>query len=383
MGALATGDQVDVEKFGMGANGVRCVYAREGAVVRGFTLTGGRGVGSSWDSGNGAGAAFYSETARAATVEDCIITNNGANKATICQAVVRRCRVIGNVARTSNSGVAGYSCDWYDSIIDGNEANGTVFDARAFENCTIGTRNVYAGGGANPNVLSWNTAEDRSIKNSVVLGGTYTFAGGGRIFCTNCLIASTLNAWTTLPAEQSHGTIFTNDTGAVVDSEYRPTLGSFVGIDKGEAAYSTDALGGTDVYGTPRVLNGAMDMGAVEYDWRPAYSSELGRRFKVVYASPSVTTNATGGVRIPDGAVAGTVGLSGPFELSLAMTGGNLAVYVGGALVGECSGSGEHSMRFTVPDAAAEVRFAYTPEAGSVAVLKKFASARGFTICIR
>ena len=39
VGAAATGDQIDNATYGTGTNAVRCVYARSGAVVRGFTIT--------------------------------------------------------------------------------------------------------------------------------------------------------------------------------------------------------------------------------------------------------------------------------------------------------------------------------------------------------
>ena len=53
----------------------------------------------------------------------------------------------------------------------------------------------------------------------------------------------------------------------------------------------------------------------------------------------------------------------------------SFAVYVGGELAGESSGTGEQSILFTVANAADEIRFVYTPEAGSTAVLKKFSGA--------
>ena len=63
------------------------------------------------------------------------------------------------------------------------------------------------------------------------------------------------------------------------------------------------------------------------------------------------------------------------------MTDGTLAVYVGGELVGESSGTGEQSIRFKVPDAADEIKF-IVDAPGSV-VLNKFSSVRGFSISLR
>ena len=60
-------------------------------------------------------------------------------------------------------------------------------------------------------------------------------------------------------------------------------------------------------------------------------------------------------------------------------------MYVGGVLAGETSGTGAQSIRFDVPDASAEIRFTFTPDAenpGAV-LLRKFAGARGFSISFR
>ena len=385
VGAQATGDQIDNATYGTGSNAVRCIYAKEGSAVRGFTLTGGRGAGT-WRGGrtNYVGAAFFSSSLLGATIEDCIVSNNAAYMGTIVDAVVRRCRVFGNWGGTSPSGAAGSECGWYDSIIDLNEGGGIVHNPQAFENCTVGAANVWAGGGANPSVLFGNAACTMAIVNSVILGGTFAVSDGAVLYCTNCLIASTLQEWANLPAERLYNTILTNSAAAQVDSGYRPILGSFVGIDAGDAAYATEALGDTDIYGTPRILNGAIDMGAVEHDWRPTFNAELGRRFKLDYVSPMVTTNATGGLLVPDGAVVGTVGMAGPYAIAFTLTGGSLSVYVGGELV-ETSDPlpGEQTIRFNVANADDEIRFVYVSEAGSTAVLKMFVSARGFTISFR
>lgn len=182
-----------------------------------------------------------------------------------------------------------------------------------------------------------------------------------------------------------------------MDEKYRPVLGRFAGIDRG-GAYSSEALVYTDLYGTPRILNGAIDIGAVEYDWRPKFAEELGKRFTVTYASPSVTTNAGGGLVMGDvrGApalpmialpyVVGTVSRAGKYELAFSLTGGSLAVYAGDALVAESSDPGDQAMVFRIADATEEIRFVFTPVASDTlgaAVLKQFASACGFSIDFR
>ena len=375
---------------GVGPGAVRCVVAGDGATLRGFTLTGGytHNIEATLAEDYRGGAFATTSYSRTATLEDCIVSNNVSRAYTINMAIVRRCRVIGNVAGPSttvtSSGSAGFGCYWYGSIVAGNCGNATIYNALAFDNCTIGYDNVYDPAGHGAQVLRWDVDAARSIVNSAILDGRISYASGpsAKVCCTNCLVidSSSFNAdlrsW-------AYNTIITNSAAAQVDSEYRPILGQFAGIDRGGSEHSSAALGDKDILGTPRILNGALDIGAVEYDWRPAFGAELGRRFTVTYASPSVTTNTTGGLLVPDGAVAGTVASAGPYAIAFTSTGGSMAVYVGGVLAGECSGAGERSVRFAVADAADEIRFVYTPEAGSTAVLKKFSGARGFSVSFR
>lgn len=384
VGAAATGDQIDDAEFGTGTNAVRCVYANAGATVRGFTLTGGRGVGASEDSGNGLGSAFYSAGGLMATIEDCIVSNNAAYQGTIYQAIVRRCRMFGNAAVAGSSGSAGYGCSWHNSIADRNIGNGTMAYAVAIENCTIGSENMMRNDEYVPHVVYWYGTTDHAIINSAILGGRYYHAGGGMLFCTNCLVMSS-RIGAALKVEQSFNTIFTNSAAAMVDSEYRPVLGSFAGLDAGDAEYSTSSLGDTDILGTPRILNGAIDIGAVEYDWRSAFSGELGRRFRIEYASPSVTTNVTGGLLVPDGSIAGRVTSADEYSITFNVTDGIFAVYVGGEMVGESLGLGEQAIRFKVTNASDEVKLVFTPDAGGQgkAILENLSRVHGFSIIFR
>ena len=131
----------------------------------------------------------------------------------------------------------------------------------------------------------------------------------------------------------------------------------------------------------------------MEYDWRPKFGSEIGRRFTVTYASPTVTTNATGGLKLDaaTGAlgdralpvcVAGKANEAGRYEFRFELAGGSAAAYVGDVLAGEASGAGSHSIWLDVPDTAAEIRFVFTSdqESPGAAVLKRFANGRGFII---
>ena len=380
VGAAATGDYVDNETYGTGTNAVRCVYAKNNATLRGFTLTGGRTVGKG-DNADGWGSAFYSTVDGGATIEDCIVSNNVAYRGTLYQAVARRCRIFDNTGiNNAQSGSAGYKCSLYGSIIDRNGGGGTVSYSYDIVNCTFGSGNNTLNGVANFRVVY--TSGIKSLVNCAILGGGVQ-GGTTTLFLTNCLVVSNW-MWgdSYVYPENRHQTIYTN-SATVTSGTYCPVLGSFAGVDRGDNSLAPEGMDGKDVYGSPRVLNGAIDIGAVEYDWRPKFAEELGKRFKVVYASPSVTTNATGGLLVSDGAVSGTVASAGPYAIAFSLTGGSLAVYVGGEQVAESAPlAGAQTIQFRVQDAAEDVRVVFTPDEespGSV-VLKKIASNRGFVI---
>ena len=139
-----------------------------------------------------------------------------------------------------------------------------------------------------------------------------------------------------------------------------------------------------DVYGSPRALNVNIDLGAAEYDWRPKFAAAVGSKVTITDASLSVTTNATGGVAIPSGVLAGTLADGGDYSFTFEIAGGTLEAFVGGVGAGEYS-AGEQSVRLKIPDAATEFRFVFTPdsETPGSAILRQIASGDGFIIMFK
>ena len=140
-----------------------------------------------------------------------------------------------------------------------------------------------------------------------------------------------------------------------------------------------------DAYGSLRALNVKIDLGAAEYDWRPKFAHAVGKKLTLTDVSPSVTTNAAGGLLIPSGAVAGTVAEGGKYVFTFTLSGGSLEAFVGGESAGVYSSAGEQSVVMEIPDAATEFRLVFTPdeEGPGSAVLTKISSDRGLVVSFR
>lgn len=94
----------------------------------------------------------------------------------------------------------------------------------------------------------------------------------------------------------------------MLNENYAPRKGSPL-IDKGRndlyATLPADvvaALAKTDFADSQRIYNGAIDIGAFEYDWRGDFARRLRRsRIEVVQASELVVTNGVDALTIPAG----------------------------------------------------------------------------------
>jgi hypothetical protein len=77
-----------------------------------------------------------------------------------------------------------------------------------------------------------------------------------------------------------------------LDAEGRPVIGHNAAIDSANAEYyGMDKYGDKDLSGAMRVMNGKLDAGALEADWRDVYADSISggsRAFSVVSASQNV-----------------------------------------------------------------------------------------------
>ena len=337
-----TGTAADVE-HGLGPNAIRGVVLGENSVLRGFTVTKGRTSGyvAAAEGGDGYsdnvhGAGVLGRTVESSRVEDCIIMENaGACGGAGSYVTFVRCRLLDNVATRFGAAIRTGSA--IDSFIDGNVGDRTCDLIYDIIGCTFGARNFRLAGEdstmtiCNPtdkrsarvwNVLSYalpqadNEIENGDVRNCI-------FPKGLRIYAaTTPIDISNLNT----NLERSAIQAFYDENG-VPKNVRAPS------VDLGGA---NDLQGETDLAGNPRVLNGAIDIGCYEADWKGQYAKDLGGRRATVTAATTNVRDVDGEVVLADGAgLALDLAANGyTVKIEFTVTDGTLTVMRGGEVFG-------------------------------------------------
>ena len=279
----AADPDVAATSYGCGPKAIRGVYMHAGSILRGFTLR--RCHSPSYDISCWGGAVTAPS---GGYVIDCTITNNFAGRgAGMNRGTAIRCRFNGNGVNSSGTDIiqgSAFNCLFGDIV---STAQDNVYQIGPYVNCTF-----YGKG---------NVAHDAAgvadyIYNSIILknSGTGTKA-------RNCATTATS------PDSYDEDSIPLTEAEMMLDGNFVPMKGSPL-IDRGKASYYdrfpaafVETLKKLDLGDGQRIYNGAIDIGAFEYDWRADYAKTLRRsRVSVVSAGESVT-NATGCVYVPAG----------------------------------------------------------------------------------
>ena len=371
---VGKGPDTPDDDYGLtGTGSVKCVYAKAGSVIRGFTITGGHtckiktGVDADLNYSAIQGVSRTSGT----VIEDCIISNNVANSYTINYVTLRNSKILNNA--TYEYGSAGYYCKYEGCLFDGNRGGRQIYQADApIVNCTIGTKN-YADmtGSSATTVFGYSVAgSGMKLVNTLWAAGkqwvsTTAAKPALQTVATNCVIQSgVVGAAGGIPfanCVNCYTNITANLTKSVIDANYRLRENS-PAIDAG----TNDLVNlARDLDGNPRISNGTVDIGAYEYDWRGRYKEDLGpRATAVTAASPMVVETEDGTVRIPSGTLAGKFKLSGGTTmLNFKVQGGKLTVYVGEKRVGEFGAADAKQSVELASDESDEFRLVFTPSA--------------------
>lgn len=341
----------DAADKGCGPNAVRCVALAKGARLSGFTLTGGRtDVGTTMlnngDDFHGGGVlAEFGTVETLATVTDCVISNcvarrggggfhGGYNRVSFLDNSVLQG---GNGPAVRGNGAG--NCFLANCVIDRNEGYATVYYPTLL-NCTFGADNTQNGNKDGMVLI----ADSGDIRNCLFLGKNSAIGktnAAGEVTATrfyDCVFSPQMKAYLDKQNAKTDGNkVFvdascTATTELAVADDLTPVIGANAAVDAANAdGYDAATWGEMDVHGNPRRVNGRrLDVGAVEADWKAAYSAKLGRYVTVTAADPEVELVADG-VSLPAGAsLAATFGFAGrannTYVLKAAVSGNACAV---------------------------------------------------------
>ena len=391
----------DPKGWGRGPDAIRCVFLEKNATVSGFTISGGR---SDWQESSEIDGTLYQDDFFSGAVfgRD---AQTGRGRLNGCKVV--DCIITGNY---SALGGAGAIVAFYDSVMTENYASDYGACARhaAAYNCYIdksyGPRvfdclydciNVTFGTDIANVTGNWTYLADNvesgcrvwNVLNLMPNGGLVNFkdADVRNVVFPNDMKSSGTGTWTD---------VYTNDyTRAELIAMYadgKANSSTAPSVDTGYAA-AAELFGTSDPAGMQRIFNGALDVGAFEYDWRTDYAAAIAkRREQVVVEDVSSSVVMTDGhPKMADGdemTVRWPSNTQDPrgYEVNVVLNGtGILSVYLNGTLLGTMSGSG--MLPFDVSQSLAggnELRFAYAGD-GDAYVSRLRRDSRGMTLILR
>lgn len=341
----------DAADKGCGPEAVRCATLAQGARLTGFTLMGGRtdvgtdAVNNGDDFHGGGVFAQYGTKANLALVTDCVISNCVARRGGGgFFGIYHRVRFLDNsIIRGGNGpavrGDGKGNCFLVNCLIDRNEGYATVYYPTLL-NCTFGADNTQNGNKDGMVLI----ADSGDIRNCLFLGKNSAIGktnAAGEVTATrfyDCVFSPQMKAYLDKQNAKTDGNkVFvdascTATTELAVADDLTPVIGANAAVDAANAdGYDAATWGEMDVHGNPRRVNGRrLDVGAVEADWKAAYSAKLGRYVTVTAADPEVELVADG-VSLPAGAsLAATFGFAGrannTYVLKAAVAGNACAV---------------------------------------------------------
>ena len=167
----------------------------------------------------------------------------------------------------------------------------------------------------------------------------------------------------------------------VVDRADMELLAGFIRMD-----YEKDALGGQRIY------NGKLDIGAVEFDWRPLYAKALcGGYAQVPYASPDVVRSDDGDcVVIGSGALqldmgGNPDGRNMRYAIPVEVLGdGTLSVILNGDVIASCTAAdGSRLLEFRNTFARNSLEFSYDGNDDGARISSMVRDAPNFVITFR
>jgi len=285
---------------GLGQSAIRCVTLMSNAKLKGFTLIDGHtrysvgATGTDRHSGSettGGGVGSYLLNRSTSWVEDCVISNCAAYRGGGAMAVkAKNCVFANNYAYyigggTSDSKVFG--CVSRDNTVtaQGAQSKGFAYSTQV-ENSTVSDGLGFANASG--------------ICRNNLVPGAYTAGTPSAENVANCYFnKALLSAYTDDWLAAATACVVTNLGALATDADGRPVIGSNLAVDAADETIMTESLGDADALGGQRIYNAALDVGALEADWRPVYARDIAkRRLTVFSASEEVVDDGSGTVKL-------------------------------------------------------------------------------------
>ena len=295
-------DATSADDYGRGSDAIRGAAVEAGGRLVGFTIRSGRTAAADdnyIDDQTGGGV--LGESWLTSVVEDCVITDNVSScGGGVSHVLCRRCRFLGNIA--PRFAPAARYASLYNCLFSGNRGVRTTEVLYDCVNCTYCDN--YALDGVAATSTFQNMSDCANLANVLVCGTVVTVnSSQGNAMnarrIRNCIFPREMGVvpGATWPSDTNG----VNTAYSLAELREMFTDGYPVGSEVAtvDAGYDISDAGETDVVGEARVQNGAIDIGAYEYDWKPDYGLALGRR--VVVADASAVVESDGVVTLSDG----------------------------------------------------------------------------------
>lgn len=288
---------------GCGEGAIRCAWVSNTGVLRGFVITNGYTEGdvdSSSAKPECYGGGILAESGR---IEDCLITRCQARRGYgACGGRFRRCRFV-NLENPYT--------DWATYALP--EVTDSYFDfCGELSPCPALFVNNFVGkyafnGTTRPRSLYCPIDSTKTIRNCIFCANIRNQLNVA-VVMTNCVYTG-LDAHAAgyiLPTNECFGgqMSYANITAQLAQDEqgFWTIKKESVFVDQDADTNAWAMAGPQDIDRSQRVYNAALDIGPWEYDWRVDFASTFCYGgVEVAAASPGVTTNALGKVRLTDG----------------------------------------------------------------------------------
>ena len=257
------------KECGLGMDAVRCVRLEGSGSVFGFTLLDGHALAAA--GGSESAYCFGGGVSLGGTgcAVDCVISNCFAVRGAAAYRNARTSGLVNSIVtdcRSTKAGAGVYLAGLWNCIVGNITGTYPVYNSNCY-NCTIKAGLSGSSGTGTGISYGWNTVLTGTDSGNNVMTNSYTTSAG-----------SSSSNWSSPDNRKS----LTLATQLLTDSADMPVYGKHLGIDMANWFYYTNNFPSVasdymykDAYGRKRVVNGAMDVGAVECDFLDAFKADL------------------------------------------------------------------------------------------------------------